>query len=182
MAEISGNDLMKWYVVRVLSSKEKKVKEYLDAALKRDETLGMELAQVLVPMEKVYSIRNGKKVVKDKCLYPGYVMIEAVLSAKVVSVLKETPGIMAGGQPGELQADEVNRILGKVDAMSTTGAGVEVSFKVGENVVVTDGPFASFSGVVEEVIDERKKLKVIVKILGRRTPLELSYFQVKSES
>ena len=184
---MSEQNEKKWYVIRAISGKEKKVKEYLDAELSHNVALQNLISQVLIPTEKVYSVRNGKKVSKERNYLPGYVLIEAILDAEVMHLIKETPNVMGflgtrGGDPDPLRASEVKRILGKVDEMTEAGEGSELEFIVGETVTVNDGPFSSFSGVIEEVNDEKKKLKVMVKIFGRKTPLELSYFQVKRES
>lgn len=184
---MSEQNEKKWYVIRAISGKEKKVKEYLDAELSRNAALQNLISQVLIPTEKVYSVRNGKKVSKERNYLPGYVLIEATLDAEVKHLIKETPNVLGflgtrGGEPDPIRPSEVSRILGKVDEMTEAGEGSELEFIVGETVTVNDGPFSSFSGVIEEVNDEKKKLKVMVKIFGRKTPLELSYFQVKRES
>lgn len=184
---MSEQNEKKWYVIRAISGKEKKVKEYLDAELSRNAALQNLISQVLIPTEKVYSVRNGKKVSKERNYLPGYVLIEASLDAEVKHLIKETPNVLGflgtrGGEPDPIRPAEVKRILGKVDEMTEAGEGSELEFIVGETVTVNDGPFSSFSGVIEEVNDEKKKLKVMVKIFGRKTPLELSYFQVKRES
>lgn len=184
---MSEQNEKRWYVIRAISGKEKKVKEYLDAELSRNPALQDLISQVLIPTEKVYSVRNGKKVSKERNYLPGYVLIETVLDAEVMHLIKETPNVLGflgthGGDPDPLRPSEVSRILGKVDEMTENGEGSELEFIVGETVTVSDGPFSSFSGIIEEVNDEKKKLKVMVKIFGRKTPLELSYFQVKRES
>jgi transcriptional antiterminator NusG len=184
---MSEQNEKKWYVIRAISGKEKKVKEYLDAELSRNAALQNLISQVLIPTEKVYSVRNGKKVSKERNYLPGYVLIEATLDAEVKHLIKETPNVLGflgarGGEPDPIRPSEVKRILGKVDEMTEAGEGSELEFIVGETVTVNDGPFSSFSGIIEEVNDEKKKLKVMVKIFGRKTPLELSYFQVKRES
>ncbi|MBP5643451.1 MAG: transcription termination/antitermination factor NusG [Bacteroidales bacterium] len=184
---MSEQNEKKWYVIRAISGKEKRVKEYLDAELSRNPSLQNLISQVLIPTEKVYSVRNGKKVSKERNYLPGYVLIETVLDAEVKHLIKETPNVLGflgtrGGEPDPMRPAEVSRILGKVDEMTENGEGSELEFIVGETVTVNDGPFSSFSGVIEEVNDEKKKLKVMVKIFGRKTPLELSYFQVKRES
>ncbi len=184
---MSEQNEKKWYVIRAISGKEKKVKEYLDAELSHNSTLQDLISQVLIPTEKVYSVRNGKKISKERNYLPGYVLIEAVLDAEVKHLIKETPNVLGflgtrGGEPDPIRPAEISRILGKVDEMTENGEGSELEFIVGETVTVNDGPFSSFSGVIEEVNDEKKKLKVMVKIFGRKTPLELSYFQVKRES
>lgn len=182
---MSEQNEKKWYVVRAISGKEKKVKEYLDAEIARRADLQSLISQVLIPTEKVYSVRNGKKVSKERTYLPGYVLIEAILTGEVNHVVKNTPNVLGflgtKGEADPLRQSEVSRILGKVDELAELGEGSELSFIVGESVVVNDGPFSSFSGIIEEVNDEKKKLKVMVKIFGRKTPLELSYFQVKRE-
>lgn len=176
----------KWYVVRAISGKEKKVKEYLEMEIDR---LGMQeyVTQILLPIEKVYQIRNGKKMSKERNLYPGYVFIEANLVGEVPHIVKSITNVIGfltdkkGGQPIPLRVNEVNRMLGKVDELADSEAELNIPFVVGEAVKVIDGPFNSFSGVIEEINEEKKKLKVMVKIFGRKTPLELSYMQVEKE-
>jgi len=176
----------KWYVVRAISGKEKKVKEYLEMEIER---LGMQeyVSQILLPIEKVYQIRNGKKMSKERNLYPGYVFIEANLVGEIPHIVKGITNVIGfltdkkGGQPIPLRVNEVNRMLGKVDELADSEAELNIPFVVGEAVKVIDGPFNSFSGVIEEINEEKKKLKVMVKIFGRKTPLELSYMQVEKE-
>jgi transcriptional antiterminator NusG len=176
----------RWYVVRAISGKEKKVKEYIEMEVSR---LKMEdyVAQVLIPQEKVYQIRNGKKILKERNFFPGYVMVEAALVGEVPHVLTSVPNVIGflsgtkGGDPLPMREAEVNRILGKVDELADADEGVEIPYMVGETVKVIDGPFNSFSGIIEGVNEEKKKLKVMVKIFGRKTPLELGYLQVEKE-
>ena len=149
---MSEQNEKKWYVIRAISGKEKKVKEYLDAELSRNTALQDLISQVLIPTEKVYSVRNGKKVSKERNYLPGYVLIEATLDAEVMHLIKETPNVLGflgtrGGDPDPLRPSEVKRILGKVDEMTENGEGSELEFIVGETVTVNDGPFSSFSGV-----------------------------------
>lgn len=185
MSETKENK-MKWYVVRAISGKEKKVKELLEMEI---EYNGMQdfVSQILLPIEKVYQIRNGKKTSKEKNLYPGYVFIEANLVGEVPHIIKNLTNVIGflsdkkGGDPVPLRSNEVNRMLGKVDEMADSEAELNIPFVVGEAVKVIDGPFNSFSGVIEEINEEKKKLKVMVKIFGRKTPLELSYMQVEKE-
>jgi transcriptional antiterminator NusG len=143
--------------------------------------------QVLIPTEKVYQIRKGKKVSKERNYFPGYVLIEADLSGEVPHIIKSVNGVIGflgtkEGSPVPLRAAEVNRILGKVDELEEIGEEINIPFLVGEPVKVIDGPFNSFSGVIEDINEEKKKLKVMVKIFGRKTPLELNYMQVEKES
>ncbi len=181
MAEIQK----KWYVVRALSGKEKKVKEYLEGEIAR-HGLSEQISQVLIPTEKVYQVRNGKPVHKERNFFPGYILVNAVLDGEVEHIIRGVTGVIGflgtkDGKATPLRSDEVARILGKVDELAQGGEEINVPFYVGEPVKVIDGPFNGFSGVIEEVYDEKKKLKVMVKIFGRRTPLELRFIQVEKE-
>lgn len=176
----------KWYVVRAISGQESKVKDYIEAEISHAK-LSDHVAQVLIPKEKVFQIRNGKKVSKERSFFPGYILIEADLVGEVPHVIKNITGVIGflgetkGGNPVPLRQSEVNRILGKVDELAESDEELNIPFIVGEAVKVIDGPFNSFSGVIEEINEEKKKLKVMVKIFGRKTPLELSYMQVEKE-
>ena len=179
------SDQLKWYVVRAVSGKEKKVKQHLEAEVSR---LGLShlLPQVLIPMEKYYQMRDGKKIAKERNFYPGYVLVEAQLDGELEHIIKNINSVIGflGDKTGNavpMRPAEVNRILGKVDEMAEQGESMNVPYYVGENVKVMDGPFNGFTGVIEEVNEEKKKLKVMVKIFGRRTPLELNYMQVEKE-
>ncbi len=182
MAEIKK----RWYVVRSISGKEKKVKEYLDVEITRLK-LNEFIGQVLIPTEKVFQIRNGKKVSKEKSYLPGYVLVEAALVGEVPHVIKSIPNVIGflgnekGGDPSPMRLSEVNRILGKVDELSESEEEMKIPFVVGESVKVIDGPFNNFSGVIDEINEDKKKLKVMVKIFGRKNLLELSYMQVEKE-
>ena len=176
----------RWYVVRAISGKEKKVKEYIEMEVDRMKMTDY-VAQILIPTEKVFQIRNGKKVSKERNFFPGYVLIEAGLLGEVPHVIKNVPNVIGflggekGGEPMPLRQTEVNRILGKVDELAESDQEMNIPFIIGETVKVIDGPFNSFSGTIEEINEEKKKLKVMVKIFGRKTPLELSYMQVEKE-
>ena len=176
--------IKKWYVVRAISGNEKKVKQYLENEI-LNQKLQESISQVLIPTEKIYLIRNGKKVSKERNYFPGYVLIEAVLAGEIPHIIKNIPGVLgflgAKGEPHALRPAEVKRILGKFDELSEQGEEVNIPFIIGETVTVIDGPFNSFSGVIEEINEEKKKLKVMVKIFGRKTPLELSFMQVQKE-
>ncbi|MGV8878407.1 MAG: transcription termination/antitermination protein NusG [Sphingobacteriaceae bacterium] len=179
------SDQLKWYVVRAISGKEKKVKQYLEAEINR---LGISssVPQVLIPMEKYYQMRDGKKIAKERNFFPGYVLVEAALDGELEHVIKNINSVIGflGDKSGTaipLRQAEVNRILGKVDEMTEQGEMMNVPYYVGENVKVMDGPFNGFTGIIEEINVEKKKLKVMVKIFGRRTPLELNYMQVEKE-
>ena len=174
----------KWYVLRAVSGKEKKVKEYIDSEIVH-HNIADYISQVLIPTEKVYQIRNGKKVSKERSYFPGYIMIEALMIGEIPHILKNIPGVIGflgdKGTPIPLRLAEVNRILGKVDELSESDAEINIPFIVGESVKVVDGPFNSFTGTIEEINEEKKKLTFIVKIFGRKTPLELNYMQVEKE-
>jgi len=177
----------KWFVVRAVSGKEKKVKDYIEMEIKRHGLQDF-VTQVLIPTEKVYQIRNGKKVSKERSFFPGYVLIEAALEGEVPHIIKSVSNVIGflgtekGGEPVPLRLSEVNRILGKVDELAESDEELTIPFIVGESVKVIDGPFNNFTGVIEEINEEKKKLKVMVKIFGRKTPLELGYLQVEKEN
>jgi len=176
----------KWFVVRAISGQEKKVKGQIEAEINRNK-LSDYVSQVLIPTEKVYQIRNGKKVSKERSYFPGYILIEAALVGEIPHIIKNITGVIGflgetkGGDPVPLRLAEVNRILGKVDELAEKDEEMSVPFIVGEAVKVIDGPFNSFSGIIEEINEEKKKLKVMVKIFGRKTPLELNFMQVEKE-
>lgn len=180
-----GEQVKKWYVVRAISGNEKKVKIYLESEINRLK-LQDYISQVLIPTEKVYLVRNGKKVSKERNYLPGYVLIEAVLTGEIPHIIRNIPGVLgflgSKDEPVPLRQAEVNRILGKVDELAEQGTEFSIPYIVGESVTVIDGPFNSFSGIIEEINEEKKKLKVMVKIFGRKTPLELSFTQVAKES
>ena len=176
-----------WYVIRAVGGKEAKVKEYIEAEVRHNH-LEDYISQVLIPTEKVYTIRNGKKISKEKVSYPGYVLVEAAFVGQIPIMLRNTPNVLGflGDTKEEsrkmiatpLRPQEVARILGRVDEMSVMEEENEIPFFVGETVKVTDGPFSSFQGTIEAVDNERKKLTVSVKIFGRKTPMELSFTKV----
>ena len=174
----------KWYVIRAVSGKEKKAKEYIEGEMAKRGWTEL-VPQVLIPTEKVFVMRNAKKVVKERNFFPGYVLIEADLREEIIPVIQNLPNVLdflrepGGGKPIPMRPHEANRILGKMDDQLEALDGSEDAYIVGETVTVIDGAFSSFSGVVEEVDNEKKKLKVTVKIFGRMTPLELNYNQVE---
>lgn len=176
---------MKWYVLRAVSGKEAKVKEYLEALMKHDKVLEANVGQILLPTEKYAQLRNGKRVVKEKLFLPGYVLVEANLQGEVAHTLRFTPNVLGflGGmdQPSPVRLSEINRILGTAEETALRTEELAVPFSVDDTVKVTDGPFNGFTGVIEEVSAENHKLRVNVKIFGRKTPLELSFSQVEKE-
>lgn len=177
----------KWYVVRAISGKEMKIKEFIESEVAAFN-LQKQVAQVLIPKEKVYQIRNGKKISKERSFFPGYILIEANIEGEVIHVIKSITGVIGflgeerGGEPVPLRPAEVKRILGTVDELSESSEEITIPFFVGESVKVIDGPFNSFSGVIENVDNEKKKLMVTVKIFNRKTPVELSFLQVEKEN
>jgi len=181
---MTESSVKKWYVVRAVSGQENKVKNYIETEINR---LGMgdHISQVLVPTEKVVQVRDGKKITKDRVYFPGYVMIEANLIGEIPHIIKSITGVIGflgevkNGDPVPLRISEVNRMLGKVDELSVKTDGQTIPFNIGETIKVIDGPFNGFNGTVEKINEEKRKLEVMVKIFGRKTPLELSFMQVE---
>ena len=179
---------LKWFVLRVISGKEKKVKSYLETEVERSK-LSNFIPQILIPSEKVYEMRNGKKRVRERNFFPGYVLVSADLTnGEAYHLVNSIPGVIGflGGngtssskEPVALRQTEVNRILGKVGEIDEFEEKLESPFIKGESVKVMDGPFSGFTGSVEEIFEEKKKLNVMVKIFGRNTPVELNYMQVE---
>ena len=177
-------DLKKWYVVRAVSGQENKIRDYMDSEINR---LGFKdfVEDILVPTQKVVQIRKGKKINKEKVYFPGYIMIKANLTGEIPHIIKALPNVIGflgetkGGDPIPLRTAEVNRMLGTVDDLSMDSESISIPFILGENIKVIDGPFNGFNGTVEKVNEDKRKLEVMVKIFGRKTPLELSYMQVE---
>jgi len=174
----------KWYVIRAVSGQEAKIKDYILSEITR---YGYDhlVEDILVPTEKVIQIRNGKKINKERVYFPGYIMIKANLSGEVPHIIRSITNVIGflgetkGGDPVPLRTSEVNRMLGKVDELSVQSENVVIPYKIGETIKVIDGPFNGFNGNIEKVNEEKRKLEVMVKIFGRKTPLELSYMQVE---
>ena len=177
-------DLKKWYVVRAVSGQENKIRDYMESEINR---LGFKdfVEDILVPTQKVVQIRKGKKINKEKVYFPGYIMIKANLTGEIPHIIKALPNVIGFlgetkvGDPIPLRTAEVNRMLGKVDELSTESESISIPFEIGENIKVIDGPFNGFNGAIEKINQEKRKLEVMVKIFGRKTPLELSYMQVE---
>ena len=180
MAETGKN----WYVLRAVSGKEAKVKEYIEAEMKHNTLLSTHVSQVMIPMEKHASLRNGKRVIKEKISLPGYVFVEASLVGDVAHTLRFMPNVLGflGGldNPSPVPQADINRMLGTAEETELVD-DVNIPYVVDETVKVIDGPFSGFSGVIEEVNTEKRTLKVMVKIFGRKTPLELGFMQVEKE-
>ena len=174
----------KWYVIRAVTGQEQKIKDYILTEVTR-VGLDKQIEEMLVPTEKVVQIRKGKKVTKDKTYFPGYIMMRAAITGEILHVIRSVTNVLGflgetkGGEPIPLRQSEVNRMLGKVDELAIVGEQVNIPFSVGESVKVIDGPFNGFTGSIDVVNEEKRKLEVIVKIFGRKTPLELSYMQVE---
>lgn len=175
----------RWYVLRVVSGKERKIKEYLDKDIIR-QGWDKIIKQVFLPVEKVYKVQNGKKVMRERNYYPGYVMVEVVdgkMSDDLRDLIVHTNSVihfLGKENPIALRKAEVNKMLGRMDEMAEAGGmSMAEPYIVGETIKIVEGPFNDFNGVIEEVNDEKKKLKVTVKIFGRSTPVELSYMQVE---
>ena len=181
---MADSSLKKWYVVRAVSGQENKVKSYIEYEINR-LNLGDYIAQVLVPTEKVVQIRDGKKIAKEKVYFPGYVMVEANLTGEIPHIIKSITSVIGflgevkGGDPVPLRQSEVNRMLGKVDELAINTDTQNVPFNIGETIKVIDGPFNGFNGTVEKINEDKRKLEVMVKIFGRKTPLELGFMQVE---
>ena len=184
MATLSKNKVPKWYVLRTFSGHEKKVKQYLEREIDRIG-LNEKISEIMIPTETVFEMRKGKKKTREKTFFPGYLLVHAVLDNELKHVISGVPSVVGflttGDEPTALRPDEMNRILGKVDEAREMGEQPEIPFKAGDAVKVMDGPFNNFSGFVEEVYPDKMKLKVMVSIFGRKTPLELDYLQVEHE-
>lgn len=181
----------KWYVIRAVSGKERKVREYLEHEI-RVNKLEDFVPQVIIPSEKVMEMRNGKKRVRERQFFPGYILVSADLkNGEVLHMINNVPNVIgflsakgtstARSQepPVPLRESEINRILGRVDEAEEEDIKLDTPYIAGEEVKVMDGPFSGFIGNIEEIFEERRKLKVMVKIFGRNTPVELNYMQVE---
>jgi len=173
----------KWYVVRTYSGHENKVKAYIENEIAR-AGLTDRVGAVIVPSEKVFEVKDGKKRSKTRTFFPGYILVEAALDTQTMHIILNTPSVISfvgpKNAPAPLQPSEVKRLIGKLEAKKEVEV-MEVPFKVGDAVKVTDGPFNNFTGFVQEVNEEKMKLKVMVSIFGRKTPVELDFSQVEPE-
>mgnify|MGYP000093887400 FL=1 len=178
------SDGKKWYSLRVISGKERKIKERIELEITRSKW-GDYITSILVPTEKVYKIRNGKKVISERNILPGYILVEAdpdKFTGEMIMAIANVPNVihfLGRNNPVPMRDSEANRLLGKVDDSQDAGEMMLEPYIVGETVKIIDGAFKEFVGDVQEVNEEKKKLKVIVKIFGRGTEVELSYMQVE---
>ena len=174
----------RWYVVRTFSGHENKVKSLIDAELKDNLSLKTKIQDVLVPMEKVFEVKDGKKKTKNKNFFPGYILVQADLDNQVKDFILNTPSVMGflgtGKNPNPLQPDEVKRIVGRI-TQEQDAERMETIFRVGDFVKIIDGPFNNFSGYIQEVNEEKMKIKVMVSIFGRKTPVEIDFVQAELE-
>lgn len=183
VVEKSEND-KHWYVLRVMGGKEKKTVSFIEKEIDR-LNMRNHVSKILVPTEKVYQIRNGKKISKERNFFPGYVLVEANLVGEVPHALKNITNVLGflgatkGGVPVPMRQNEINKILGRVDEMALSDEHVNIPFIIGESVKVIDGPFNTFHAEIEGIDEQKKKLKLMVKIFGRKTPLELNFMQVE---
>ena len=171
--------------MRAISGKEGKVKEYVDAMLHQGGAFAEHVSQVLIPTEKTVTVVNGKRKVKEKNRYSGYVFVEAELVGEVQAMLRNIPDVLGflsdtktNTTPMPLRPAEVKQMLGEIDEVPED---VVIPFEVGESVKVTEGPFSGFDAIIEEVNNDKKKLKVMVRIFGRKTPLDLGFMQVEKQ-
>ena len=173
----------KWYVLRTYSGHENKVKAYIENEIAQ-AGLVEKVSSVIVPSEKVFEVKDGKKRSKTRTFFPGYILIEAELDKTVTHLILNTPSVISfvgpKNEPAPLQPAEVRKLIGKIEEKREVEV-IEVPFKIGDAVKVTDGPFNNFTGFVQEVSEEKMKLKVMVSIFGRKTPVELDFSQVEEE-
>lgn len=179
-------DDTRWYSLRVISGKERKIKERLDLEIKREKWEDA-VAQILVPTEKVYKIRNGKKVILERNILPGYILVEAYpnkFSGEIIQHISRMQNIihfLGKENPTPMRQADANRMLGKVDESQNAAEAMAEPFIIGETIKIIDGAFSEFVGEIQEINDEKKKLKVIVKIFGRGTEVELNFIQVEKQ-
>ncbi|MFK7810152.1 MAG: transcription termination/antitermination protein NusG [Saprospiraceae bacterium] len=180
-------DPKRWFSLRVISGKERKIKERIEFEIDRSNWKDF-VTQILVPSEKVYKIRNGKKVILERNILPGYILVQAIpekLTGEVAMAIANLPNVihfLGRENPVPMQQSEANRMLGIVDDSQEVGEAMIEPYIVGETVKIIDGPFNEFVGDIQEVNEEKKKLKVIVKIFGRGTEVELNFMQVEKQA
>jgi transcription termination/antitermination protein NusG len=175
---------LKWYVVRTYSGHENKVKNLLEVELTDNESLRAKIQSILVPMEKVFEVKDGKKKSKTKNFFPGYILVQTDLDNQVKEFILNTPSVMGflgtRNNPNPLQPEEVKRIVGRI-TQDEDSERMETIFRTGDLVKIVDGPFNNFSGTIQEVNEEKMKIKVMVSIFGRKTPVEIDFVQAELE-
>ena len=175
---------LKWYVVRTFSGHENKVKNLIEAELRDNERLLVKIEEILVPTEKVFEVKDGKKKSKTKNFFPGYILVKADLDNQVKDFILNTPSVMGflgtKNNPEPLQHEEVKRIVGRI-TQDESSERMETYFRNGDLVKIIDGPFNNFSGTIQEVNEEKMKIKVMVSIFGRKTPVEIDFVQAELE-
>ena len=175
----------RWYAVQTTAGHENKVRMLLQRRIEDDPRPADQklVRQALVPVQEAIEIKSGKKVVVERKLYPGYVLIETTMSQEAQHLVNSVQGVIkfvgTGKLPQPLRQEEVNRLLGVVEETTDTGPKEEIPYLVGQAVEITEGPFADFSGTVEEVLPEKGKVKVSVSLFGRPTTVELDYLQLR---
>jgi transcriptional antiterminator NusG len=170
--------------VRTFSGHENRVKQFLETEMKHNEQLKSKILEILVPTEKVFEVKDGKKKSKTKNFFPGYILVQADLDNQVKEYILGTPSVMGflgtGRTPNPLQPEEVRRIVGRI-TQNESSERMETIFRNGDLVKIIDGPFNNFSGTVQEVNEEKMKMKVMVSIFGRKTPVEIDFVQAELE-
>lgn len=174
----------KWYVVRTYSGHENKVKQFLESELEENEQLKAKVEDILVPTEKVFEVKDGKKKSKTKNFFPGYILVNVDLDNQVKEFILNTQSVMGflgtGNNPNPLRPEEVKRIVGRL-SQEEGSERMETYFRNGDLVKIIDGPFNNFSGTIQEVNEEKMKIKVMVSIFGRKTPVEINFVQAELE-
>jgi transcriptional antiterminator NusG len=176
----------KWYVIRCASGKEKKAKKHIENEINK-QSLQEYVSRLIIPTKKEVYVKSGKKISRDVNYYPGYILIESNLKGEIQHLIKETPGVLSilGGKnrdgkdrPEPLRQDDIKKILSKMDDLLDAEIGTKFNFIIGESVVIADGPFANFNGTIEEINEDKKRVKIAIKIFGRKTPVELEFSQI----
>ena len=171
----------RWYVLQTLAGHEAKVKGFIELGIRDNAKLGEKISEVLLPQEKIYEVKDGKKKSKIRSFLPGYILICVDLDAQVKDFINNTQsviGFLGGKNPAPLRDDEVKRIVGRIK-QEEDSERLDTVFRMGDTVKIIDGPFNNFSGTVEEVNEERMKIKVLVSIFGRKTPVEIDFVQAE---
>tara|TARA_B100000953_G_scaffold87818_1_gene71659 strand:- start:501 stop:1031 length:531 start_codon:yes stop_codon:yes gene_type:complete len=176
---------MNWYSLRVMSGKEEKIKSSIFRELEYEPDIAKSIEDILIPTENVVHIKNGKKLVKKKVFFPGYILLKMTMNIQTKFFIENIDGVMSfvgpKASPQSLNDDEIKRIVGSIDGDDTTVHDIEIPFKVGDSVKVIDGPFKDFDGLVQE-INDRNRIKVNVNIFGRPTPIELNFNQIITDN